>query len=235
MLEAIDIARPPVLAPTSLFVASGEMAGLIGPNGAGKTSLMRALAGITPGPGAVMIGAEPLSAIPPRLRPARLAYMPAVRRIDWPMPVRDVVALGLPDDAPNVTAAVHQALAATDSLGFADTPIDQLSTGERARVLLARAIVGQPACLLLDEPVANLDPYYQLHIMALLRQRTDQGAAVLIAIHDLGLARRMCDRLLLIDEGRIIASGTPDEVLTPDNLSRAFRVAPGLDGGWQMA
>ncbi len=235
MLTVTDIARPPALSPTSLYVASGEIVGLIGPNGAGKTSLMRAIAGITSGPGSVLIGSDPLENIPAQLLPSRLAYMPAVRRIDWPMPVRDVVALGLPDHAPHMAHAVEQALRATDSLSFASTAIDRLSTGERARVLLARALVGQPDCLLLDEPVANLDPYYQLHIMALLRQQTDRGAAILVAIHDLGLARRMCDRLILIDKGRIVAAGSPDMVLSEDNLARSFRLAAADDGGWRMA
>ena len=225
-LEAITIARPPMLAPLSLSLQPGTLTGVIGPNGAGKTTLLKALAGLSQGPGRVLLDGQPL--VP---HPRRLAWLPASREAIWPMTAATLVALGLGPAAAPDPAAVLAALNACDAAGLADRPVNQLSTGERARVLLARALVARPAWLLLDEPIANLDPGHRLDVMALLAAEAARGAGVVLALHDLDLAAR-CERLLLMDGGQLVADGPPDAVLTPDLLACVFGVARGHHG-WQ--
>ncbi len=232
MLVATGLARPPMLAPLALSLAPGQVIGLIGPNGAGKTSLLRALAGLSDGPGSVTIGGYQLASLPPAGRVQRLAWLPADRDIAWPLRAADLVQLGLGPAAARDDAAVIAALTAADADNFADRRVDQLSTGERARVLLARALVARPQWLLLDEPTANLDPWHRLHIMALLAREAARGAGVITALHDLDLARR-CDRLLLIDNGQIAADGPAGEVLSPENLAQVFGIRH-TETGWQQ-
>ncbi len=235
-LVATAIARPPMLAATSVTLRPGELTGLIGPNGAGKTTLLRALAGLGAGlgagQGAVTIDGVAVSALAPATRAARLAWLPADRDIAWPMQARDVVALGLVRAAND--SAVADALARADASAFADRRVDTLSTGERARVLLARALVNRPAVLLLDEPTANLDPGHRLHVMDLLRAEANAGTIVLVSLHDLDLATGRCDRLLLLADGALVADGAPDAVLTPARLAEIFGVARG-PAGWVTA
>jgi iron complex transport system ATP-binding protein len=225
MLEAIDIARPPMLAPLTLTLAPGQVIGVIGPNGAGKTTLLRALAGLSAGPGTVRLDGAPL--VPD---PRRLAWLPATRDIGWPIAAAALVQLGLGPAAPPDLDAVAAALAACDATALAARPISQLSTGERARVLLARALVARPAWLLLDEPIANLDPGHRIDVMARLRAEAARGAGVLVALHDLDLARQWCDRLLLLDGGRLVADGPPDQVLDTGRLASVFGIAAGRNG-----
>ncbi len=231
-LAAIAIARPPMLAPLSLELVPGDVTGVIGPNGSGKTTLLRALAGLSRGPGAVTIDGALLATLPAARRARRLAWLPSTRDLAWPMLARDLVALGLGPGAARDDAAIAAALAAADAGGFATRRVDTLSTGERARVLLARALVASPDWLLLDEPTANLDPWHRLAVMALLRREAERGAGVAVALHDLDLARRHCDRLLLLSGGGLIADGPPDTVLSPANLARVFAIRDGI-AGWE--
>jgi iron complex transport system ATP-binding protein len=150
------------------------------------------------------------------------------------MRAADVVALGLLPLGHRDPAAIDAALAAVDALPFAARSVQSLSTGERARILLARALVARPEVLLLDEPVANLDPHYRLAVLDVLRAQADAGVAVLLSLHDLDLAAARCDRLLLLHEGRLVADGPPGEVLTPAALAAVFRVRAAPDG-WQRA
>lgn len=232
MLVATGLARPPMLAPLALSLAPGQVIGLIGPNGAGKTSLLRALAGLSDGPGSVTIGGDQLASLSQAARVQRLAWLPADRDIAWPLRAADLVQLGLGPAAARDDAAVIAALTAADADNFAARRVDRLSTGERARVLLARALVARPQWLLLDEPTANLDPWHRLHIMALLAREAARGAGVITALHDLDLARR-CDRLLLIDNGQIAADGPAGEVLSPENLAQVFGIRH-TETGWQQ-
>jgi iron complex transport system ATP-binding protein len=232
-LVATAIARPPMLAPLSLALAAGTLVGLVGPNGAGKTTLLRALAGIGAGPGRVTVAEADLASLSAAARARRLAWLPADRDIAWPMAAADLVQLGLGPGAPGDAAAVAAALAAADAGAFAGRRVDSLSTGERARVLLARALVARPDWLMLDEPVANLDPWHRLEIMAVLRREAARGAGVVVALHDLDLAQR-CDRVLMIDKGALVADGAPAEVLSPQNLAAVFRIAATAQG-WSQA
>jgi iron complex transport system ATP-binding protein len=231
-LAAEALARPPMLAPTSFELRPGEVVGLIGPNGSGKTTLLRALAGLTAGPGRTLLDAHPLVEIAASVRARRLAYLPAEREAGWPMRARDVVALGRMPFGGADDGAIDRALGLTDALAFADRRVDLLSTGERARVLLARALAGQPDWLLLDEPTANLDAHHQIAILDVLRGEAARGAGVLVTLHDLVLAERWCDRLLLLDGGKLVADGTPAEVLTPERLRDSFHVRRG-ESGWE--
>ena len=222
-LVVTGLARPPMLTATSLTLAPGVTA-LVGPNGSGKTTLLCALAGLSAGPGTVRLDGRVLA-------PANYAWLPADRAAAWPITAFDTVALGLSRADP---AAVEAALARTATLSFAHRSLTKLSTGERARVLLARALVARPRLLLLDEPTANLDPAHALGVLELLREEVAAGAIVLVALHDLTMAARFADTLLLLHAGRLVAHGPPAEVLTPANLAAVFGIRAGADG-WERA
>jgi len=229
---AVRLGGRPVLDGVSLAVEAGELLGLIGPNGAGKSTLLRALAGLAAGAGSVRLAGRPFGDWPARERARRLAYLPQSGPVHWDLPVRAVVALGrlprlspLRRAGPGDERAIDAAMAAAAVTGLAARSVETLSGGERARVLLARALAGEPQVLLADEPVAGLDPYHRLHVMEVLRARAEAGMAGIVVLHDLGLAARFCDRLLLLADGRAAAAGTPAEVLRPDLLGRVYGVA----------
>jgi iron complex transport system ATP-binding protein len=232
--DALSIARGgrPALTDATVTFRAGECAGVIGPNGAGKSTLLEALAGLLPpGAGAVSWDGRPLAAIPAGERARAIAYLPQHGAIHWALPVRDVVALGrLPHRSgwrgpgPEDAAAIDAALAATDTADLARRRATELSGGEQARVLLARALATRPRMLLADEPVAGLDPYHRLEGMETLAALAAGGMGVVVVLHDLTLAARFCRRLVLIDGGRIVADGAPDAVLTPERLAAAYRI-----------
>ena len=211
LLSARAIALDRRLAPTSLELRAGELVGVVGRNGAGKTSLLHALATIGGATGEVFVAGAPLRSLGPLRRPSALGFLPAGRELAWPLAVADLIALGLgaPADDLRVTAAI--ARFALDEL--AHRPADRLSTGERSRAMLARALAPNPPVLLLDEPLAHLDPDWQLRLCELLRADADAGKAVLLTLHDLALAERLPDRLLVVAQGRVIADGAPAEVM----------------------
>lgn len=222
------------LAETDLSLESGTLSFLVGPNGAGKTSLLHRLAGIGGGYGTTMLAGEPLDRLPPAARIGRIAFLSASREINWPLLARDLVALGLGPHVPDQDA-VMEALASLDAAAFADRRMDQLSTGERARVLLARALIARPAVLLLDEPAAHLDPARQIAMLERLRQEARRGAAVLASIHDLALARSFGDRIIVMQRGTIVADGPADRALTATILSNVFGVRWNDGTGWVRA
>jgi iron complex transport system ATP-binding protein len=233
VVENLTVRRGPcpVVDRVSAAIGEGELVGLIGPNGAGKTTLIRAALGLIRAEGAVALGGVPLARLSPRERALRAAYLPQEREIAWPVRVETLVGLGRtphlpPGRAPGPAdrAAVDAALGRMDLLAFRDRAATELSGGERARALIARALAQEAPLLLADEPAAGLDPAHQLQLMAALRDLAAAGRGVLVSLHDLGLAARWCARLILMDRGRLVAYGAPEDVLTPDRLAAVYGI-----------
>jgi iron complex transport system ATP-binding protein len=219
-----------VLSDVSLEVAGGEFVAVIGPNGAGKTTLLRAIAGLIRADGGIAIDGVDLKALSLAARAARIAYLPQGHVFHWPLSVADIVGLGrLPRGAGATLSdadreAVATAMADTGVTEFAARPVTTLSGGERARVAMARVLATEAPIILADEPTASLDPRYQMAVVAMLRRHAESFGAVVAVLHDLGLAARSASRIIVIDEGRIVADGPPADVLTPDLLAKVFGV-----------
>jgi iron complex transport system ATP-binding protein len=214
------------LEPCGLRMDAPQLVCLVGPNGSGKTSLLHALARVGRPSGEVRIDGERPEDLGPARRRRALSYLPASRDVAWPLAARDVVRLGADE------SETAEAMAALDLLPFAPRRVDRLSTGERSRVLVARALAPRPRLLLLDEPVANLDPLWQLKLMEILRLAVQSGQGAVVAMHDLDLAGRFADRLLLMDRGAIVADGQPDGVLRSARLEEAFGIRK-VGGEWR--
>jgi iron complex transport system ATP-binding protein len=234
-LDALTVLRGtcPVVDTATLSIATGEVVGLIGPNGAGKTSLMRAALGLLP-----HRGRSSLTELPLKDRARHVAWLPQSREIAWPVAVETLVMLGR---VPHLSAgqrpteadrdAVTRALATMDLSNFGTRPATELSGGEQARVLIARALAQATPLILADEPVAGLDPGHQIATMRAFRALAAQGTSTLVSLHDLGLAARHCDRLILMDRGRIVADGPPEAVLTEAHLRDTFGITAHLSTG----
>ena len=226
----VDLARRLVIAGAELTVRRGELVAIVGPNGAGKTTLLRAIAGLTPARGRIEIDGTSLSRLSRAERARRIAYLPQGHVFHWPLPVGEVVALGrLPrgagaDLSASDRLAVGRAMSATGVTEHAGRPVTTLSGGERARVALARVLATEAPLILADEPTAALDPRYQLVILDILRRHAANGGAVLAVLHDLGLAARQANRIVVMDKGRIVADGPPRDVLTKARLAETFGV-----------
>ncbi|MDP9085968.1 MAG: ABC transporter ATP-binding protein [Pseudomonadota bacterium] len=226
LLDARAIALPYRLARLDVSSPGGELIALVGPNGGGKTSLLRALAQVEDASGVVLVDGEDLDRAGEARRRRLLSFLPASREIAWPIAVRDVIALGGANEA-----EVSRWLGRFELNGLAERTVANLSTGERARVFLARAMATGPRLLLLDEPLSNLDPYWVLRTLELLREETVRGATLLVALHDISLVERF-DRLLLLEHGRIVGDGTASGL--SNRLGALFGVEPAPKGGWQI-
>lgn len=216
----------------SIALNPGELTILAGPNGAGKTTLARALAGLIASDGEVTFDGTPFASMTLRERARALAYLPQGHEFHWPMRVDAIVALGREPHADPFSrktdadrSAIARAMAATSVEPFADRLITTLSGGECARVAIARALATEAPVLIADEPTASLDERHRLIVMELLRNVARQGAAVVAIIHNLALAMRFADKVVLMNEGRIVASGTPQDALTPRRIADVFGVS----------
>lgn len=215
---------------------------MIGPNGSGKTTLLASLAGLLPvAGGSIRLDGADLSTLEPERRARAIGYLEQNPSAHWPIAVEQAVMLGrIPHRARFETetvcdrAAVTAALDRCDIRALAGRPVTRLSGGERARVMLARALAGEPTVLLADEPVAELDPFHQLQVMELMRNLARDGMAVTVVLHDLSLAMRFCDRLYLLDAGRAAASGAPADVIGSAVAERVFSVTLKRGDGWAI-
>lgn len=220
-----------VLRGIDLTIAPRAFVGLIGPNGAGKSTLLRALLGLTASTGPIRLGGSDARAMTSRERARHIAYLPQERDVAWDVSVRTLVELGR---APHGSvfgsvgkadrAAVARAISRMEIEPFRERIVTTLSGGEKARVLIARALAQDTPILLADEPTAGLDPAHQIALMAIFADLAREGRAVVASMHDLGLAARWCDRLILLHDGRVVADGPPDAVLTPANLRAVYGV-----------
>ena len=214
-----------LLERVQLHADRGQLVGLIGPNGAGKSTLLRAIAGVLrPQEGAVW-------SIPARDVAARMALVPQIAPYTHGFTARELVLMGryphlgrFQIEGAADEAIAREAMELTETEEFAERTLDTLSGGERQRVFVSRALAQQPRVLLLDEPTANLDVLHKLRVLDLVRRLVDEGLTAVAAIHDLGMAARYCDRLVLLSEGRVLAEGPPEDVLAPDIIEAAFGV-----------
>lgn len=209
--------------PADLDARDGQVIALIGPNGGGKTSLLRALARVDGALGCVSVDGADIDAMPINRRRKMLSFLTAGHDAAWPVPVRDYVALSGAD-----SDAIDRRLEEFELDMLAQRPVDELSTGERSRVMLARAIAPRPRLLLLDEPLSNLEPYWVLRLLEMLRHEAGRGAAVLCSLHDLQRLDAF-DRALMIAGGQVVADGPPATVTAQPEFSAIFRVS--LNGG----
>jgi iron complex transport system ATP-binding protein len=227
---SVSFGGKPILSDVSLAVEAGEFVAIVGPNGAGKTTLLRAVAGLAAATGEIEILGDALRRLPLAERARRIAYLPQGHVFHWPLTVADIVALGRlprgagadPSDADR--AAVGRAIAETGISEFVQRPVTTLSGGERARVALARVLATEGPLILADEPTASLDPRYQLAVLDILKRHARREGAVLAVLHDLALAARYADRIVVMNGGRIVADGAPREVLSVARLSEVFGV-----------
>jgi len=221
-----------VLSGVSAGFRAGEVTAILGPNGAGKSTLLACLAGLRrPDQGQVWLGDETILSLPPRIRAQRLGFIPQSPEVAWALEVEILVGLGR---TPHIGArglsredgeAVARAMAAAGIEGLAGRDVTTLSGGERARVLIARALAGEPDWLLADEPLTGLDPGHQLDVAALFRAMAHgQGRGVIVTLHDLSLAARMADRILVLCEGGVASDGPPAQALTSEVLARAYGI-----------
>ncbi len=227
------IAESAILQNISLSLQQGELLGIIGPNGAGKSSLLQVLAGITQADtGELRLHGKPYEQFDRRSFAQALSYLEQDAQVNWPLQTAKVIELGR---SPHLSAygslseidraAVQEAISITGIQHLTARNISSLSQGEKMLVALTRIFATQADIILADEPIAALDPYHQLLIMELLRaHRKKHGAAAMVVLHDLSLAARFCDRLLLMSAGRIVSAGTPELVLSAENLREFYRI-----------
>ena len=234
----VELGGTRILDAVSADVGDGTLVGVVGPNGAGKSTLLRAMNGVVePEAGSVLVDDEAVHELPSKAASRRIASVPQDTSLGFEFTVRETVEMGRHAHVPRFGTdpdpdAVERAMERAEVAQFADRDVTSLSGGEKQRVLLARALAQQAPVLLLDEPTASLDVNHQVRTLELVRGLADDAdRAVVAAIHDLDLAARYCDELVLVADGRVLDSGRPADVLTPEQVREAFdaRVAVGTD------
>ncbi|MED1797390.1 ABC transporter ATP-binding protein [Brevibacillus porteri] len=222
----------PILRELSFSAQAGEFIGLIGPNGSGKSTLLRMVAGLTPpSSGQLKILGRPIAEYKSKQLARIIGYVPQDTSIDFDFSVREIVLMGRHPHLSRFGSErqldrimAQKAMQQTTTLHLADRMATTLSGGQRQMVLIAKALAQDPQLLLLDEPISALDIRYQLYVLELMRKLTGKGITAMAALHDLNLAARFCDRLVLLHQGEILSMGKPDEVLTPDIIQKAYDV-----------
>lgn len=239
MLSAEDVSfryapdGPLVVNGVGVQLAAGALVGILGPNGSGKTTLLRLLSGTRrPSAGRVMLGDQPLDRLSRRDVARRIAVVPQETELAFEYSAIEIVLMGrhphlgvFTMEGPEDIRIAREALAATGTTDLADRPFHELSGGEKQRIVIAAALAQSAALLLLDEPTASLDLGYQLEVSSLLlRLNQDHGVTMAISTHDLNLAASICRELILMRDGKVLASGPTDTVLTPENVRRLYDV-----------
>jgi len=222
-----------ILANLNMGFQSGEMTAVLGNNGIGKSTLLKGILGLVPClRGDIKLGTQSLHQLTPTERALKLAYLEQQASCHWPLSVRKLVELGrFPHRQQGVStreqddAAIATAMAMTDITEFAQRPINQLSGGEQARVMLARALAVDAPVLLVDEPIAGLDPAHQLTVLQQLQSWANAGRTLLVVLHDINMALRFCTRTLLIMPDHQVCEGPTKEVLSVENIRRAFNIS----------
>lgn len=232
---AVSLGGRSVLDGVSLAFRPGEVSAVVGPNGAGKSTLLSCLAGLRrPDAGEARLDGRAIADLPSRERARRIGYLPQSPEIAWRLDVHTFVRLGRTahrgvfGEDPGDAKAVTNALEDTGMVEFSGRDVTTLSGGERARALIARALAGEPAWLVADEPLTGLDLSHQIDAADLIRRVSRQGVGVVVSLHDLSFAARVADRIVLIAEGRVLADGPAAEALRPATLARAY----GVDARW---
>ncbi len=217
------------LSNISCHIPQGKLIGIMGANGAGKSTLLKSIAGILPlASGEIWLGNGKLSEMSAKQKGKQFAYFAQNTQIHWDLSVYDVIALGLTIPTKDEAAKVRLVSEQFSISHLLEKPFQQLSGGEKARVQLARCCIKQAPLLLADEPIAPLDPYYQIDMMEQLKALAPQKTCV-VAIHHLDLAYRFCDEIILLDKGKILAYGETQAVLNAENLARAFGISANID------
>lgn len=213
-----------LLTPTDLTLRAGDITTILGPNGAGKSTLIKALLGLIPTDGNVLLGDRPITSLDPSERARQVAYLPQGQNHAWPLPVEAVVALGRYPHGGQDDGTVDQVIKAMGLEPLRQRSVLSLSGGEQMRVSLARALAVRATFLLADEPLASLDPRYQFEIMDMLADQARDEQGIVVVMHELALAARYADRLILMKDGAVLADGPPETVLTEEHVRSAFEV-----------
>lgn len=229
---SLELNKASILQNISVSLKRGEMVGLIGPNGAGKSSLLKSTLGlIETSNGKVIVDGQELLNLSLKERARKIAYAAQGAPVYWPLTVKKIVALGrVPFLNPwqklsaEDSLFVENAMQETDCWHLKERVVTTLSGGERARVLLARVLATKAPYVLADEPVASLDPSHQLQVMDILKKLSNSDCGVMVVMHDLSLALRYCDKLILLNEGKLIGQDIPAVILNDDNLENIFSV-----------
>ncbi len=225
ILSAKNIGLTGRLNGISCSLYSGGITAICGPNGAGKSSLLACLAGLLEqGTGEVSLDGRSLASMRSTARAQAIGYLPQVPQVAWDVSVETLVALGRVPWPGSGSAEVESALAAMDLVALRHRPLSKLSGGERARVLLARVLAGEPQWLLADEPLASLDLAHAETIMARFRAEADRGRGVVVVLHDLAAAMNHADRVIVLEDGAIAADGPPEIALAEDVVARVWQI-----------
>ena len=226
MLEALELVLAGRLQSINASLKPGEVTAICGPNGAGKSSLLACLAGlIPPERGLVRLAGTALDMMPVAARARRIGFLPQTPEVAWDVSVEVLVGLGrLPWPQGQGDLAVDQAIMAMDLEALRHRPVSQLSGGERARALMARVLATRPRWLLADEPLANLDLAHALSLVARFREQAAGGAGVVLVMHDLAMAMNHADRVLVLDQGRLVADAAPAKALSEAVITQVWGV-----------
>ncbi len=229
---SLELGGSLILSGISATLNRGEMVGLIGPNGAGKSSLLRSILGLVKiNNGSIIVDDTDINALSLKQRARKMAYAAQGAPVYWPLTVEHIIGLGRMPHLnpwqkirPSDRDIINDAMIKTDCTHLKGRSVMTLSGGERARVLLARVLATKAPYVMADEPVAALDPAHQLGVMNILKELASSDCGVLVVMHDLSLAARYCDRIILLNEGKMIGQDKPDIMLNDDNLADVFSV-----------